>query len=127
MKLADHENDTDDIPSGMDPVLLQISQKNTANDHQNDTEDIADGLEPQDLHLRDQDGGWLNPNQVLADQKKKKEEAAKWNSLYDQEDDEKSYELVQFNHENDSEDIPEGQNPYNVGGVESLLLTRQAW
>lgn len=63
-------------------------------DHQNDTEDLAENLEPMDIHLRDQEGGWLNPNQVLAEEQKKKEEASKWNSLYDQEDDEKSYELV---------------------------------
>jgi len=44
----------------MDPTLLQV------NDHEDDTEDIADGQDPMDVHLRDEDGGWLSPDQTMA-------------------------------------------------------------
>lgn len=76
------------------------------------------------MHLRDQDGGWLNPEQILAEKKRKEEENKKWDQLYAQEEDEGSFELVQFNHENDTDDIPDGMNPNNVGGIESLVQLR---
>jgi hypothetical protein len=34
----DHENDTDDIPEGQDPVMTQLRF-----DHENDTDDIPEG------------------------------------------------------------------------------------
>ena len=54
LQLKDHDNDTDDIPDGMDPVLV---------------------------HMRDQDGGWLSPEQTLQ-KKREAEENAKWDELY---------------------------------------------
>ena len=64
IRVADHENDTDDMPEGMDPTLIQINSH--IRDHENDTEDIPEGQEPTNVHLRDQDGGWLNPEQIKA-------------------------------------------------------------
>jgi hypothetical protein len=57
----------------MDPTLLQMR------DHENDTEDLPENMDPQDVHLRDQDGGWLNPDQVHAQIKLKEDESSKWN------------------------------------------------
>jgi len=35
-----HNNDTDDLPDGMDPSFVQV------NDHDNDTDDIPTGMDP---------------------------------------------------------------------------------
>lgn len=118
ISLRDHENDTDDMPDGLDPVLLQTNVQ----DHEKDTEDIPENLDPNELHIRDVDGGWKSPDQVIAQIKQKNDEKHQWDTLYEQEDDEKSYELVQFNHENDTDDIPDGQNPYNIGGNDNLVM-----
>lgn len=116
VQTKDHENDTDDIPDNMDPTLIQIKENiGVRFDHENDTEDIPEALDPQDVHLRDQDGGWMSPEKIEMVQKEKAEEKAMWDKMYAKEDDDKSYELVQFNHESDDDDIPEGQDPYNVG------------
>lgn len=56
------------------------------------------------------------------DMKIQLKENSKWEELYAAEDEEKSYELVQFNHENDDDDIPDGQDPWNVG---TLLMMKE--
>lgn len=43
LQVRDHHNDTDDMPDGMDPSLVQIQ----INDHQNDTDDIPDNMDPE--------------------------------------------------------------------------------
>lgn len=106
LQLKDHENDTDDIPDGMDPILLQTQSKVISKDHSNDTDDIPDDLEPNELHKRDKDGGWIDPDKMQMMQKEEEEAENFWKpSTYRREE-----QLLQiaFNHENDTEDIPEG-------------------
>lgn len=52
LQLQDHNNDTEDIPDGLDPVLVQLNSKTNLNDHLNDTDDIPDGMDPVLLQLK---------------------------------------------------------------------------
>jgi hypothetical protein len=106
------------MPAGFDPALLQLKQNIRIKDHENDTEDIPQNLEPMEIHLRDEDGGWLDPNQIQLHNEQVEATKHKWDCMYEQEDDDKSYELVQFDHENDTEDMPEGQNPYGFDFIQ---------
>lgn len=51
LQTLDHDNDTDDVVA--DGSLIQTK------DHDLDTEDMPEGMDPTNLHLRDQDGGWV--------------------------------------------------------------------
>ena len=84
LQINDHENDTEDIIPDSEVNYIQLTNQ----DHENDTDDIPGNMDPMNVHLRDSDGGWLNPDQVILADKRKKNESSKWDQLYQEEDDE---------------------------------------
>jgi hypothetical protein len=86
----DHEFDTDDIPDGQDPVLAQRGSAAEKMQEQKEWEDYF---------------------QAAGRAAKEEQDAINMDNVYQQEEDEMSYEFVQYDHENDTEDIPEGQDP----------------
>jgi hypothetical protein len=45
-RARDHNNDSDDIPAGLDPVMLQTRMRTRVRDHNNDSDDIPEGQDP---------------------------------------------------------------------------------
>jgi len=97
IQVTDHNNDTDDIPEGLDPILIQTLTKVTTKDHENDTDDIPEGLDPLNIQMKVQQINITKPEVEKTLVQQKEAEAKKWDLIYAQEDDDKSYELVQLN------------------------------
>lgn len=120
----EHENDTDDLPSGMDPIMvvdrtihpreeaeynhiLSEQKKDMENysnvqiryDHENDTDDIPDGQDP--LMVQ-------NTQKVNTDESILNKQSADYEQMIE---DYNSVQL-QYDHENDTDDIPAGQEPW---------------
>jgi hypothetical protein len=93
LQLNDHKNDTDDLVEN--ESLVQF-------DHENDTDDIPENLDPFQLL------------QTKASQNSKSPQD--WDQMYQDEEDEKSFEFLQvhYDHENDTEDIPENLDPITL-------------
>ena len=107
--MSDHDNDTDDLM--VDTSLLALR------DHDNDTDDIPDGLDPSNAIMlqRDTDGGWVTYMEKTKRDQLKQQETERWESLYKDEEAEQSYEFVQTQyHENDTDDLADGQEPFAV-------------
>mmetsp|Transcript_38178 Transcript_38178/g.58237 ORF Transcript_38178/g.58237 Transcript_38178/m.58237 type:complete len:106 (+) Transcript_38178:763-1080(+) len=47
-----HEDDTEDLPDGLDPITLAQKRSRARYNHEDDTEDIPDGLDPISLAQR---------------------------------------------------------------------------
>ena len=87
--MNDHKNDTDDLVANENFVQF---------DHENDTEDIPENLDPFSL---------------VQTTNKTQKSPQEWDQMYQEEEDEKSFEFLQikYDHENDTEDIPNGLDP----------------
>lgn len=113
-QLEDHENDTDDIPLENENVQID--------DHENDTDDVPEDQDPVMVALNNGEGwkGFFKGQD--SDFKAEKDAAVQqMDDTYAQEEEDETFEFVQLNdkiankdHENDTDDIPEGQDPVGL-------------
>lgn len=116
LQIEDHDNDTDDIPYSYEADGIKAVPREGQSDYDliQTGSQITIGDNEQN---KAQWGAYLQhqANIVLTDQKKINDEMEK---VYAQEEDEGSYEFVQlrshFNHDDDTQDIAEDQDPIEL-------------